>query len=251
MKKYLIAGLILSSWSCFSEQIPLRYTELLDYVQPSPDQGDTVSCLFVGSTGVMELIANKKAGIKNPLPYGPFDLSESFLMHAPAAFEEDKVLFIEGKVLRFNIGYGIHINDWPFEAWEDAEPTRTVWQSREWSQMTKVPLPKVMTVPLFTFGNRWSTNVLKPVHIQQVKEALVKYRSPVLINYNDSNYWHVISIVGYDDTLPGNCYQITAKECDESTGSFYVRDSFGVGVEVRDYDWFRVNVNTAIVVKEK
>jgi hypothetical protein len=47
--------------------------------------------------------------------------------------------------------------------------------------------------------------------IQKVKEALVKYQSPVIVNYNDDYYWHVILIVGYDDKLKGDCYQIEEK----------------------------------------
>ena len=84
-----------------------------------------------------------------------------------------------------------------------------------------------------------------------IKDALWKYKSPVLINYNDEDYWHVILIVGYDDRIPGACYDTDPKECEGDIGSFYVRDSFGVRVELRDYDWFRVKGNAAFVVKLK
>ena len=249
MKRLITMGLLLNSLTGISATLPDKYTELVDYVQPSPDQGETVTCLYVASTGVMELLANKKAGNKDPVPYGIYDLSESFLISAPPARKKGN--FLELPVHRFNIGYGVHVDEWPFEAWNSSVPNQRVWNRRNWSRMKKLPLPKVKTIPLFKFGkSRWSTRVLKHSHVQEIKEALVKYRSPVLINYNDNNYWHVISIVGYDDTLPGNCYQITSKECAQSTGSFYVRDSFGVGVEVRDYDWLKIKVNTAVVVTE-
>jgi hypothetical protein len=228
---------------------PSRYTELLDYVQEGPDQGRTASCLFVASTGAMELIANKKHGLKNPMAYGKYDLAESFLMHAPVHTRRGKNFF-EIQVLKFNIGYGIHIDDWPFDAWDDLGPIRRVWNSRDWRELKKVKLPNVETVPLFRLGNKWSMNVLEFNHIQQVKKALLTYRAPIMVNYNDNGFWHVVLIVGYDDKLPGNCYQITKKECETTTGSFYIRDSFGRHTELRDYDWFRVKANAAIIIKE-
>jgi C1A family cysteine protease len=108
----------------------------------------------------------------------------------------------------------------------------------------------VETIKLFELGNKWSTLVLDQSHIQLIKEALWTYKSPILVNYNDENFWHVILIVGYDDNLPGVCYDTSPKEC-SGLGSFYVRDSFGLRIELRDYDWFRVKGNAAFVVKLK
>src|SRR6478735_8851406 len=82
---------------------PSSYTELLDYVQEAPDQGDTNTCLFVASTGAIELIANKENGIKNPKPYGPYDLAESFTINAP---NTEVKSFFETPVLKYNNGYG-------------------------------------------------------------------------------------------------------------------------------------------------
>lgn len=230
--------------------LPSKYTELLDYVQEAPDQGKSSTCLYVASTGAMELIANKKEDIKNPQPYGKYDLSESFAIHAPNVDAKGKD-FREIPVLRFNRGFGIHINDWPYEAWDETDASNTPWIRRAWQSLPKVSLPKVETLPLFALGNRWSTNVLSSAHVEAVKAALVTHRSPVLISYNDNNYWHIILIVGYNDDIPGTCYQISEKECAEKRGAFYVRDSFGVPVELRDYDWYRVKGNSAFVVKEK
>lgn len=230
--------------------LPVRYTELLDYVQEAPDQGDTKTCLYVASTGAMELIANKVNDEKNPRPYGKYDLAESFVIHAPKLETSGKYMW-EIPVLKFNRGYGIHISDWPYEPWDDTDASRSAWNWRSWQNLPKIELPKIETKKLFVFGNRWSTNVLNQSHIDQVKEALVTHRSPVLINYNDSGYWHVILVVGYDDNLPGRCHELTAQECGERKGAFYVRDSFGIPVELRDYDWFRIKVNAAFVVKEK
>lgn len=249
MKMLTSLSFIFCSFPVYSQELPQRYDELVPYVQEAPDQGKSNSCLYVASTGAMELIANKKAGIKNPAPYGTYDLAESFLINAPAVSVKGKY-FWEIPLHKFNRGYGIHVSDWPFEAWDGTDPNSDVWDYRNWSDLPKVKLPKIETIPLFVIGDKWSTRVLKEKHITAIKAALWKYKSPVLVNYNDNLYWHVILIVGYDDDVPGRCYQVSATDCKERRGAFYVRDSFGVPVELRDYDWFRIKGNAAFVVKE-
>lgn len=242
---FILFSLLLSSqvWAR-----PSSYIELLDYLQEAPDQGETNSCLYVASTGAMELIANKVNGIKNPQPYGPFDLAESFLMSAPEVSQKS---FIENEVLKFNKKGGILVKDWPYEAWRKSF-INDVWaRPANYSKLPRIQLPEVETIKLFKFPDRWSTHVLKESHVELIKESLWKYKSPIIINYNDEHYWHVILIVGYDDHLPGECYDTDPKECEGTVGSFYVRDSFGVKVEVRDYDWFRIKANAAAVVKAK
>ena len=245
-----LLSFIITTTALASTELPSRYVDLIDYVQVAPDQGESGTCLFVGSTGAMELIANKKHGIKNPEPYGPFDLSESFLIHAPTVGARGRH-FLEVPVLKFNAGFGIHMSDWDYTAWSGNQE-RDVWGWRDWSGMKKVALPKVQTLPLFAIGGKWTTHVLNKSHIQKIKEALWTHKSPVLVNYNDDSFWHVIMIVGYDDDLPGTCYdpRVPTQECEKDLGSFYVRDSFGIPVEVRDYDWFRFMGNAAVVVKE-
>jgi hypothetical protein len=238
--------LTVTSILAYSER-PVFYTELLDYVQEAPDQGETNTCLYVASTGAMELLANKAMGLKNPVPYGPNDLSESFVINSPNTVEKS---FFETPVLRFNRGYGIHISQWPYEAWKKNEINKSVWWNHpQTSQLPKIQLPKIETKKLFQYGNRWATYVLNDSHVEQMKEALWKYQSPLIVNYNDEGFWHVILIVGYDDRLPGECYDTDPKECEGDIGSFYIRDSFGIKTELRDYDWFRVKGNAAAVVK--
>jgi hypothetical protein len=88
-------------------------------------------------------------------------------------------------------------------------------------------------------------------HIEIIKEALWKNKSPVLVNYNHGGFWHVVLIVGYDDQLPGKCMLVSESDCDKDLGSFYVRDSAeGMSISVRDYDWFRILGNTAILIRE-
>lgn len=248
MTKWLIL-LSLVSFNSLADSRPSSYTELLDYVQEAPDQGETATCLFMASTGAMELIANKVHGIKNPQPFGRFDLSESFLIWAGNSGVPNKSFF-EEPVLRFNKSSGVHHKDWPYEAWSQYLINKTVWSIHpNFSKLPRMALPKIETQKLFQFGNRWSTNVLNKSHVELIKEELWKNKSPILVNINDTDYWHVILIVGYDDSLEGECYDTPVQECNKDVGSFYIRDSFGVPIEVRDYDWFRVKGNAAFVVR--
>lgn len=241
--------LILSIFSFTLKARPMAYTDLVKYVQMAPDQGNTGTCLYVASTGAMELLANKKDQIENPMPGGKYDLAESFLIHAPAVLTKDKS-WLEKPIYRFNNGFGIHITSWPFDPWDDGVINLSVWSKKEMDQMIKVPLFPIETEKIFEKGMRYSTNVLTHDDVASIREALWKYKSPVVVNYNDNNYWHVVVIVGYDSRLKGDCYQITTEECAETEGSFYVRDSFGPTVEIRDYDWFKVKGNAAFIVRE-
>lgn len=247
MKFLLLVTLTLITSLTYAARIDF-YDELLDYVQEAPDQGEAATCLFMANTGAMELLANKKAGIKNPAPFDKFDLSESYSMWTKNTGTEKS--FFDAPVNRFR-GKGIHISYWPFEAWTDGRVNYSVWDKHpQMDSLPRVDLPEVETIQLFQYGNKWSTRVLNKSHIQMMKEALLKYKSPILVNYNDEGFWHVILIVGFDDRLPGNCYDTDPKEC-SGMGSFYIRDSFGIRAELRDYDWFRVKGNAAFVVKLK
>lgn len=230
-----------------TKSMAASFTDLLPYVQAAPDQGKTGTCLFMASTGAMELLANRKHGISDPVPGGPYDLSEPYLIHAPKLTPNES--FYEEPVHRFNSGHGILHHDWPFNAWLGAEIDMSAWnENRDITPMQKVDLPLVKTWRLFNMQNRYATNVLTQDHVERIKSALVKWNAPVLINYNDNRYWHVVLIVGFDDDLQGECYQITEEECKATTGSFYVRDSFGKRYEARDYDWFRIKGNAAFVI---
>jgi len=227
--------------------IPNSYTELLDYVQEGPDQGETNTCLFVASTGAIELLANKLHNLKAPISGGPYDLSESYVIQLP--YNREAKSFFDDPVLRFQ-GKAVHVRFWEFMAWNGPYINHSVWNRHpEFDKLPKIDVPEVETIKLFQYGNKWSTGVLSTSEIEEVKEALWRYKSPILVNYNDEGYWHVILIVGYDDNISGDCYDTNPKECEGSIGAFYIRDSFGVPIEVRDYDWFRVKGNAAFVVK--
>ncbi|MBA2404666.1 MAG: hypothetical protein H0V66_07835 [Bdellovibrionales bacterium] len=229
-------------------QGPDSYTDLLDYVQPAPDQGKTGTCLFVATTGAIELLMNKQQDLRHPEVMGANDFSEPFLIHAPYNTPAGKSFF-EAPAYKFNQGFTVSAKEWLFLAWIEGRRNMSAWDNQDYSKMSQVEVPKIETIKLFNMESRWATKVLNPTHIQKIKDALIKYESPILVNYNDNNYWHVILIVGYDDKIEGDCYQTLPEMCNRSNGSFYVRDSFGITTEVRDYDWFLNKGNAAFVFK--
>lgn len=239
--------LFLLSFNAFSETLPIRYNELVKYVQPAPDQAETKSCWFVASTGAMELLLNKRDKIENPEPGAPNDLSESFLMWQND-YKDPKdptQHFVEEMVMRFNHGEAVHEEFWPFV------PDMTLWDRHpDYAKLPRMKVPKVTTEFLFSRGGKWDTHVLKAKDLTAIKQALVKYKSPIIINYNDNDYWHVILIVGYDNALEGDCYEIEDGECNKK-GAFIVRDSNGNRTENRAYNWFLYKGNAAAVVRLK
>lgn len=253
MKKIILPFvLFFSNLTSASGVLPSKYTELLKYVQAAPDQGEAVTCLFMASTGAMELFLNRKDNIRNPKVGGKNDLSESFLIWQPDYWDNETSgqHFIEGAVVKFNHGEAVHNKHWPFSAfYEDGTDSLEPWNKHpDFVTLPRMQVPKLKTELLFSRGKKYATHVLSTEDITTVKRALVEQQTPVIINYNDDGFWHVVLIVGYDDRKKGECYELTKEECGER-GSFYVRDSNGKKYESRDYNWFLIKANAAAVVK--
>ena len=215
MKKYAVALFVVFSIPVRA-QLPSAYKELLPYIMAAPDQGETNTCLFMASTGAMELLLNRKDGIKNPRPGSKNDLAESFLIwqrdwrdrRAPSYH------FIEDAVRRFNYGEAVHISQWPFAAKNsDGTDNYSVWDRHpNFPNLPRLSVPQITTELLFAKGKKYATRVLSQEDIKLVKRTLQERRSPVIINYNDDDYWHVVLIVGYDDRGKGKCYEIEKEE---------------------------------------
>lgn len=252
MKKFIMLNLFLLTSLAHAQSLPEKHTELLKYVQPAPDQGETNTCLFMASTGALELLLNKQAKLKNPKVGGPNDLSESFLIWQADYNDQETETnhFIEGAVIRFNHGEAVHNSAWPFKAYyEDKTDSLESWNKHpDFVTLSRRTVPKVKTTFLFSRGKKFATHVLGPEDVTTVKRALVEHNAPVIINYNDDGYWHVVLIVGYDDKKRGNCYELEASECGKK-GAFYVRDSNGKKFEARDYNWFLIKANAAALVE--
>jgi hypothetical protein len=230
---------------------PSRYLDLLPFVQAAPNQGETNSCWFQASTGAMELLLNKKYNIRAPKKNGRFDLSESFLINQRDYIDRENppTHFIEEVVTRFNHGEAVLNKHWPFNAFnEDGTDSFASWNKHEnFDELPRLKVPKVKTEFLFARGKKYATGVLRSEDIETIKMTLFKKKSPVIVNYNDDGYWHVVLIVGYDDNRQGECYEIERKDCKK--GSFYVRDSNGHRWNRRAYNWFLENGNAAAVIE--
>lgn len=246
MKLYLFLFIILTNLNAWA--IPHSYTELVDYLQPAPDQGETNTCLFMSTTGAVELLLNKKYGIKNPKKGGPFDISERFTISYPTPRAAS---WYEAPTYKFNNGWAIHENTLPYDAYlDDGTVNNEMWYwPTDFYNLPRMEIKdRFETERIFIRGGKYATYVLKDADLTLIKEVLVKYESPILINYNDEGWWHMILIVGYDDNAVGECYYTPSEEC-RGKGAFIVRDSNGLDYEYRDYDWFRVNGSAAFVVK--
>lgn len=229
-------------------RLPSRFTDLNDYVLEAPNQGQVNTCLFMGATGAMEILLNKKMGIRHPQVNGPTDISERYTISERASSRGSS--WFEDAFLKFDSGEAVLTRDMPFESFtEEGEINYGVWNmSSNFYTAPRIKLPKIDTVFLFAF-DKYSRGVLDQSHLQKVKEALVKYQSPIIAVGNDEDYWHVTVIVGYDDTVEGDCYELDSKVCRGKKGAVYVRDSFGTRLEARSYEWFIRRQNSAAVAK--
>ncbi|MCT4642924.1 MAG: hypothetical protein N4A33_11600 [Bacteriovoracaceae bacterium] len=242
----VIIGILLSSTVLAS--LPVRYTQLLSYVQEAPDQGDTATCLYMATTGSVELLLNQKYNIKYPNKNDIFDISERYTLSQRASARGSWHL----KALnRFNKGWAINNKDLEYNAYtQDGQVNNTVWnRPRDFYDLPRIDIPeKFKAKKIFIRGkNRYSKYVVKKIDIENVKKALVENNAPILMNYNHNRWWHMVNIVGYDDEAKGECLHTPKEQC-SGKGAFYVRDSLGKVTHLRDYDWFRVNANAAFVV---
>ena len=226
-----------------------KHTSLLPFVQEAPDQGDTAACLFMGSTGAVELLLNKKYNIRHPKDGDLFDFSEVFTINHNKRYSGS---WHEMAVARFNDGWSISIQDLAFNAWTtDGQVNRSVWsRPKDFYNLPRIEFTeRFKTTKLFIKGrNRYSKYVLNDSDIQKVKQALKDSESPILVNYNHRGWWHVVNIVGFDDNAKGECLHTPIDKC-SGKGAFYVRDSLGKKTHLRDYDWFKINGNAAFIVE--
>jgi hypothetical protein len=235
--------------SCLgASTLPSQYTELLNYAVAAPAQGKADSCLYMATTGAVEILANKYFGIKNPAVNSRYDLSERYAYSGSVS--EDKS-WMENPVLKFNNG-GIRSEDLPYNS-------RYFWRGGN-SNASKVKLPQFSTYWFLKSeeghrDGRFSYDVFSQEDFLKIKRMLVQYRSPIVLihrtagrnrSYGYWNTWHTLVVIGYDDhaVLDEKCPLIketiahiggtARKKIQEavdrqggcrSQGAFYIRDS--------------------------
>ena len=249
LNRFLFLALLsATAASALESRLPSRYTDLNDYVLVAPNQGQVNTCLFMGATGAMEILLSKRLGIRHPQVNGPTDISERYTISEKESSRSHS--WFEDAFLKFDSGEAILARDMPFESFtEDGDINNDVWNvPPNFDTAPRIKLPKVDTILLFS-NDKFSRGVLNQTHLQQVKEALVKYQSPIITVGNDEDFWHVTVIVGYDDYVQGDCFELDSKVCRGKKGALYVRDSFGTRIEARSYEWFLRRQNSAAVAK--
>jgi hypothetical protein len=198
-----------------------RVTDLLDYVLPSPDQEEGGTCLYMASTGAMEILLNMQSDLTDARPDGATDLSERFLMnagkdHQSGNWKTDAVLLFnreEGAVrnrdYRYTKGWTKSVNGSTQPAAPNARGavygTQFNWTYglSEKVRAKKIQTPRIKRDIFFEDpeSNLWNTGIMERPIITQVKKHLREKNSPVMAIYNHEGYWHAAVIVGYDDDV--------------------------------------------------
>lgn len=198
------------------------FTELLDFVLPSPNQEDAGTCLYMAHTGNVEWWLNKLKGKRAPLSEGGTDISERHLMYLSRTSLASRISNpLTDSVYLFNLNrQKAHLNrDYRFtKGWytfqngryQKARPHDSgASYSTNYNWIFETPSSQAATVRLPKFerdiifkdpkDNRWAINTMPRNIVERIKTKLRQKKAPVLVVYNHYLIWHAVMIVGYDD----------------------------------------------------
>jgi hypothetical protein len=203
---------------------------MLDYVFASPNQFDAGSCIFMATTGCMEVLMNQHTDLDAVDYMGDTDLSERFLMTAYNAVPDARVdYFLTDLIHSYNyLGGSMLDRDYPFQAGYIEDTFNGVVESGPmdpdayfsayyswldlrpdgWEDMM-VETPRAARTVIFVDPDRdqnsyWAVALGDDEIVEQIKYELRTKRAPVMVVYNHYLYWHADIIVGYDDTVDTN-----------------------------------------------
>jgi hypothetical protein len=203
--------------------------DLIEYVLASPNQFDAGSCLFMTTTGAMELLVHQHTDLDEVEYDGDTDLSERFLMAAYQDVPSSVMSYwLTDIMYTYNYVGGSMLNrDYPFTAgyvretssgnlvpcdegdsgayyscsynWFDERPS-------DWEDQL-IDTPSVERTVAFTDPSRnsssqWNVALMDDEDVDKIKYLLRTRKAPVVVIYNHYLYWHADLIVGYDDTVP-------------------------------------------------
>jgi len=223
--------------SSSADEVPYgaQFNLLDPYVLASPNQYDAGSCLFMATTGAMEILLNQHTPLEEIEYEGDTDLSERFLMNAvdrttrawvprsttDALFAYN---FFGGALLnrdyRFTAGYvcdtstGVVACD---SSDEDAYFSCAInWidDLPENFEEMLVPTPEVDRTLIFLDPNLnensiWNVALMDDDTVERIRWEVRTKRAPVLIIYNHYLYWHSDLVVA--STIPA--WSATAGWC--------------------------------------
>jgi len=244
----------------FDEMAPFDAAnqELLPYVLASPNQFDAGSCLFMASTGAMEILMNQHTELEEIQYQGPTDLSERYLMSASNYIPENESKYVITDLMyTYNYLGGTLLNsEYPFTAgyvketssggvvasspddedayfscyynWFDELPEG--WQDTLIST-PKVERTSIFVVPSPTENSRWDVGLMNDDIVERIKFELRTKKTPVIVVYNHYLYWHADIVVGYDDAVDtGGCPMV------ESSLEYYEeKDAGGYVQKIQDH----------------
>ena len=189
---------------------------IVPYTLPSPNQYGGASCLYMSSTGIMEILLNQKKGDDSPQSEGATDLSERFLMNQAAGYRlgnwrTDTILVFDrdgaaalNRDYRYTMGWYKKVNGRTLAA-ESDEPNATYGTSYNWIgelsgevMRDRMALPRVNRTILHsdTEGNQWNVAEFDNRDIEKIIEALGEGH-PVQLVYNHFGYWHAVIVLAY------------------------------------------------------
>ncbi len=210
-----------------------KFYGLGDFVLASPNQFDAGSCLFMATTGTMEILLNQHVEDPSTIEYkGETDLSERFLMNAyeHVPYSTFDWFFTDLGYTYNAIGGSMLDADYPFIAdyiketyggiqlsdpsdpdayfscyanWIDQLP-------EDWEDQL-VPTPPLERTVIYVDPKRddssqWRVGLMDLDDVEAIKHEMRTKRAPVIIVYNHFLYWHADIIVGYNDTAEsGGC----------------------------------------------
>ncbi len=216
-------------------------TDLFQYTFSSPNQYDAGSCLYMATTGVMEILLNQR--VQNPadIQYqGDTDLSERYLMNTSE--------YVPYGVIRWNLtdvgftfnyhGGSLLDRDYPFAAGyvKDTgsgtvlstanDPNAYVSCQYSWfdndlpgnwqSMLTATPpfgRTSIFVDPKRDQYSYWRVALMDHSTVEKIKHELRTKNAPVVVVYNHYMYWHADIIVGYDDNAEhpsGDCPMVNS-----------------------------------------
>ncbi len=192
---------------------------LSPHVLASPNQFDAGTCLFMATTGAMEMLMNQHYPLDQIAYKGNTDLSERYLMNVSSDVlpEDITPYYLTDMIYAYNFLQGSMLDlDYPFILDLDSEgnlSAATNWENDlpvNWPDMLVTTPTAERTVifvdPLKDEHSRWRVAIADHDIIDIIKHELVSKNAPVVIVYNHFNYWHSDIIVGYDDNqASGGC----------------------------------------------
>ncbi len=204
--------------------------DVMPYALASPNQMDAGSCLFMATTGTMEILMNQRLPVEEVQYGSDADLSERYLMNAfDYVSSSDIRWWLSDVVYTYNVHGGSLLDrDYPFAVGYVKESGSSVIKADandpdaylsmyyNWFDDLPVGWPDLLTPtplaertsifiePRRDQGSQWAVALMDDSTVEKIKYELRTKKAPVIIVYNHFLYWHADIIVGYDDTVASN-----------------------------------------------